>query len=294
MSAARAAILASSSSPWHVQDLLRAGRQLGIEVERLGFEALGASVACAHPLRWPPAELDVDLVLVRSMPAGSLDQVIFRMDVLGRLEARGARVINPPRALETAIDKYLSLARLEEAGLPVPPTVVVQRAADALAAFDALGGDVVVKPLFGSEGRGLHRIRDRTEAAALLDTLEAGGQALYLQAFIDHPGHDLRVFVIGGRVLAGMRRIATEGWATNIALGGRAEALAVSAELGALALRAAAATGAEVAGVDVVPDRDGKLHVLEVNAVPGWRALAAATGVDVAREVWRHALRPGA
>src|SRR5207237_7469693 len=108
-----------------------------------------------------PASLsDYDGVLVRTMPPGSLEQVVFRMDVLHRLERRGVRVLNPPLAVEACVDKYVTTARLEAAGLPVPPTIVCQHADDALEAFTALGGDVVVKPLFGSEGRGMVRVSD--------------------------------------------------------------------------------------------------------------------------------------
>ena len=135
------------------------------------------------------------------MPPGSLEQVVFRMDALHRVAAAGVPVWNPPRAVEAAVDKYLTLALLDQAGLPVPPTWTGQSAAEALAAFEALGGDVVVKPLFGSEGRGLVRVSDKELAWRTFHTLERLGAVLYLQRMIRHPGHDLRVFVLGGRVL---------------------------------------------------------------------------------------------
>ena len=99
-----------------------------------------------------PPLADCDAVLVRTMPPGSLEQVVFRMDLLHRLMAGGVRVLNPPRAVEVCVDKYLATALLDAAGLPVPHTIVCQHADAALEAFTALGGDVVVKPLFGSEG----------------------------------------------------------------------------------------------------------------------------------------------
>ena len=90
-----------------------------------------------------------------------------------------------------------------------------------------------------------------------------------------------------------MRRLNDEDWRTNISLGGRGEPLEVTVELAQLARRAAAAVGASIAGVDLLPARDGRLYALEVNAVPGWRALAAVTGADVADSVLRHvALSP--
>src|SRR5207302_104916 len=107
---------------------------------------------------------------------------------------------------------------------------------------------------------------------------------LYLQRFVAHPGWDLRAFVLGGRVIAAMRRHANGGWRTNVAQGGRVEPVQLSAAEEDLALRAADAVGAPVAGVDLLPGPTGERFVIEVNAVPGWRALAPVSGVDVARE----------
>ncbi len=274
--------LLSSGTGWHVRDLQRAAGALGHEAAAVDFRRVAAGVATG---REPLSEYDA--VLVRTMPPGSLEQVVFRMDVLHRARARGTRVLNPPAALETCIDKYLASARLAAADLPVPATMVCQQADDALEAFHTLGGDVVVKPLFGSEGRGMVRVSDEELAWRTFRTLERTQSVLYLQQFIRHPGWDLRVFVLGGRVLTGMRRHGGGNWRTNVAQGGRAEAVRVTPDEARLALRAADAVGAPIAGVDLLPSPAGGWYVLEVNAVPGWRALGKATGVDVATEVVR-------
>jgi ribosomal protein S6--L-glutamate ligase len=274
--------LLSAGDGWHVADLRRAAAALGHEAAAVDFRRVGAGVAPAAD-----ALAGFDAVLVRTMPPGSLEQVVFRMDVLHRLQARGVAVLNPPAAVETCVDKYLASARLEAAGLKVPPTAVCQHADAALEAFAALGGDVVVKPLFGSEGRGMVRVSDPEMAWRTFRTLERTQSVLYLQQFVRHPGWDLRVFVLGGRPLAAMRRHARGGWRTNVAQGGRAEPVPLTAEEEHLALRAAAALGAPVAGVDLLPGPAGELYVIEVNAVPGWRALAPVTGVDVAAELVR-------
>src|SRR5690606_4148974 len=99
-------------------------------------------------------------VLVRTMPPGSLEQVVFRMDLLNRLAAGGTLIVNPPRAIEVAVDKYLATCKLQQAGLLVPDTVTCQTVDDAMQAFEELGGDVVIKPLFGAEGRGIARVND--------------------------------------------------------------------------------------------------------------------------------------
>jgi ribosomal protein S6--L-glutamate ligase len=171
--------------------------------------------------------------------------------------------------------------------LLVPPTTVCQTADDALAAFETLGGDVVVKPLFGGEGRGLTRVNDAAIARRVFTTLEPLGAVLYLQKFIPHEGVDWRLLVIGDDVF-GMKRVSADDWRTNISLGARPAPLEVTFDLAQLARRAAAAVGASVAGVDLLPARDGRLYALEVNAVPGWRALAQASGVDIAERVLRH------
>jgi tetrahydromethanopterin:alpha-L-glutamate ligase len=274
---------------WHVEDLGRAARCLDIEFEAVPFAEVSASLGEAAPkVVAGVVELtQADGVLVRMMPPGSLEQVVFRMDALHRVAASGVPVWNPPRAVEAAVDKYLTLALLDQAGLPVPPTWTGQSAAEALAAFEALGGDVVVKPLFGSEGRGLVRVSDKDIAWRTCHTLERLGAVLYLQRMIRHPGHDVRVFVLGGRVLGSMRRYSpAPEWRTNVSQGGRAEPCRLDAGVERIALEAAGAIGAEMAGVDLMEDLDaGSWVVLEVNAVPGWRALARVTGIDVAAAV---------
>ena len=102
----------------------------------------------------------------------------------------------------------------------------------------------VIKPLFGSEGRGMVRISDPETAWRVFRTLERVQAVLYLQRFIKHPGWDLRVFVIAGRVIAAMRRHAKDDWRTNVAQGGRAELASVTSEEERLALAAPSAARA--------------------------------------------------
>ncbi len=277
----RIAILTAGDG-WHVRDLQRAAFQLGHDAESVDFRRLCANVAVGPE---PPAAAEA--ILVRTMPPGSLEQVVFRMDLLHRLQADGARVMNPPRAIETCVDKYLATAILKAAGLRVPATIVCQHADAALEAFTTLGGDVVVKPVFGSEGRGMVRVSDPDLAWRTFRTLERTQCVLYLQQFVQHPGWDLRVLVLGDKALTAMKRVAVGDWRTNVAQGGTAEVVQLSPEAADLAIRATRALGAAVAGVDLLPGPDGEWYILEVNAVPGWRALAPLTGVDVAQEMVR-------
>jgi ribosomal protein S6--L-glutamate ligase len=285
----RIAIL-SAGEGWHVRDLRRAAGARGHSADAIDFRQLHSTIGLVGAGLADTLE-GYDGVLLRTMPPGSLEQVVFRMDLLHHLESRGVAVLNPPRAAELCIDKYLTLSRLASAGFRVPPTVVCQSATAALEAFAALGGDVVVKPLFGSEGRGMLRIQDAELAWRVFRALERTQAVLYLQAFLRHPGWDLRVFVLGGEVLAAMRRTARGDWRTNVAQGGRAEPLRPHREVADLAVAAAATLGTPIAGVDLLPGAEGEWYVLELNAVPGWRALAPVTGVDVAGAIIDHLVR---
>jgi RimK family alpha-L-glutamate ligase len=154
-------------------------------------------------------------------------------------------------------------------------------------AFAELGGDVVVKPLFGAEGRGITRLNDEALALRAFKMLAQLGAVLYVQQYIDHEGFDLRLFVLGERVL-GMRRRNPLDWRTNVSRGATTEAFEPDEQLRDLALLAAQAVGAPIAGVDLLPAKSGELYAIEVNAVPGWQALAQTLQVDVARMVLEY------
>jgi RimK family alpha-L-glutamate ligase len=222
-----------------------------------------------------------DAVIVRGIPRGSLEQVIFRVDALHALVARGVTVVNGPRALERTIDKFLASALLARAGLPTPRTIACERRDDALEAFDELGGDVIVKPLFGAMGAGMTRVDDRDVAYRVFHALELERAVYYLQETLP-ADRDLRAFVVGGRVLAAIERVG-EGWRANLARGAQARPTELSAEQERLCLAATEALGADYAGVDLLGD-----HVLELNGIPGWHGLQHATGADVAAALVAH------
>jgi len=282
----RFAVLADPDS-WYLRDLARAAAARNLEVTQVSFSQVTAEVSSSDSTRIFSAEHDLtkfDAVLVRTMPPGSLEQVVFRMDCLARLEAQGICVINPARAVEAAVDKYLTSAKLQAAGLLTPRTITCQTPDDAMAAFEKLGGDVVLKPLFGSEGRGITRLNDPALALRAFKMLTQLGAVLYIQEFIEHEGCDLRLLVLGDEILAMKRRNSLD-WRTNVSRGAKTERLALTSELRDLAYRAASSVSAPLAGVDVLPAKDGRLYVLEVNAVPGWKALARTLDVDVAAKV---------
>lgn len=285
----RIAILGAEESPY-VQELLGAARKIDEiqHVSRVGFGEVmvrtqapvpAGGVVAVDPLA------EVDCVLVRTMPIGSLEQVVFRMDCLQRLADQGVQVINSPKSLETCIDKWLTLHRLEQEGLPVPPTIACQTREQALAAYEELGQDVVVKPLFGGEGRGMMRIQDGDMAWRVFSNLLYMRSVMYLQQFQPHEGYDVRILFLGNQHYAMRRYAKPSSWKTNVSQGAQVEAYEPTSVELELARRAAHAVRGTVVGVDLLPCRDGKTRILEVNAVPGWRGLKAATGVDLATEI---------
>ena len=270
---------------WYVQDLQRAaGSRFRVGVQ--SYDALKAKIQDNIEERDSSAEGGGALIL-RSMPASSLEQVVFRMDVLAQWEAAGTYMVNPPRAMEVAIDKFLASARLAQAGIPTPRTNVCQSWQTAMEGFAELGEDVVIKPLFGGEGRGITRVSDPDLAERAFKMLTQMGAVIYQQQFVPHEGSDLRILLLGDRAW-GMRRRNTDDWRTNVSRGAKTEPFEPDATTLQLARNAAQAVGAVFAGVDILEGNDGTRYVLEVNAVPGWKAISQTLQVDIAAELLEH------
>ncbi len=278
---------------WHADRLRTAATQLGGTLVYAAYESLAATIdASGRRIATSSAgELTAfDAVLCRTMPAGSLEQVSFRLAVLHAAFAAGVRLVNPPRTLELAIDKYATLSIVASLGYRVPETIVVQSRGEALTAFDSLGGDVVVKPIFGGEGRGVMRICDRQLAWHAFSTLERLASVLYVQKFVPPGGSDIRLLVIGDRVV-GIRRTNDRDFRTNVSGGGIGRAIEPTPEMTQLALRVAATMGLEIGSVDLIDcDRYGHV-IIEVNAVPGWKGAQGCCDVDLAEMMIRQLIR---
>jgi ribosomal protein S6--L-glutamate ligase len=160
-------------------------------------------------------------------------------------------------------------------------------------AFAILGGDVVVKPLFGAEGRGIVRVSDPDLAFRTFRTLERIQAVLYLQRFIEHEGYDVRILILDGELVGAMKRRSGDDFRTNVARSAIGEVHEPNEAELQFAQSAARATGTRFAGVDLLYDRSGTCYVLEVNAVPGWRALQSVAGIDIAGTVvgWLERVR---
>jgi RimK family alpha-L-glutamate ligase len=226
---------------------------------------------------------DLDALIIRPIGRGSLEELVFRMDMLYKLERSGMYIVNPPEAIEHCVDKYDILAVLEDEGIPVPRTIATESVAEALKAFKEIGGDVVIKPVFGSRGMGATRVVDADIADTVFKAITFHHGVIYLQEFVQHGHSDIRAFVVDGHVIAAMRRVA-EDWKTNYSRGARPTSTTLSTEFEDLAVKAAKAVGCKVAGVDILEGPEGP-KIVDVNSQPGWKGLQIVTKVNIADEI---------
>ena len=227
-----------------------------------------------------------DGVFVRQVPGGTLEQVVLRLDILHALKAVGIPVYNDGRAIERTVDKAMTSFLLWRGGVPTPPTWVVEsqtQARDVVQRQTAAGGEVVMKPLFGSRGLGLRRVRGVDE----LPPGEEYAGVYYLQRFVE-PGpdgyRDWRVFVIAGHAVAAMQRRGPD-WINNVALGAACQAVSAAGPLAQMAERACLAVDVDYGGVDIMRGRDDVTQVVEVNGIPAWRGLQSVSEFDIARRL---------
>lgn len=278
-------ILTRNRNSWSSTQLQEALTRQGIAYECFSLPRLVAHVGYKPYLKVGDMNVsgELDALLVRPVGRGSIEELVFRMDALYRLQRLGLYVINPAAAIEHCVDKYDVLTMLEENGLPVPRTAVTENVSEALNAFKELGGDVVVKPLFGSRGVGATRIKDQEVAVTVFKAITFSHGVVYLQEFVQHGFSDIRAFVVGNHVVAAMKRIA-DGWKTNYSQGARPESAKLSKPLEDLAIKSAGLVECKIAGVDILESPNGPF-VVEVNSQPGWKGLQSVTSINIADEI---------
>jgi RimK family alpha-L-glutamate ligase len=218
------------------------------------------------------------------MSGGTFQAVTLRLGILHALRANGVVVWNDARAIEHCVDKSMTSFLLARAGIPTPAAWAVETQSDAQAIVrrESPQGPLVLKPLFGSQGRGLKLIRTADELPA---PDEVAG-VYYLQRYVGVEGgdgfRDFRLLVSRGRVVAAMTRHAA-GWITNVKQGGRPLPFVPDKHMKALAVHATHVVGAEFAGVDILHGPNGRPTVLEVNSMPAWSGLQKVTRASIAR-----------
>jgi len=288
----RLGLLTRNSKAWCSTQIARAIRSKKIEAVCFGFADILARVAYNPEVEIREkicASKNLNAIIVRPIGRGSVDEIFFRLDLLHRLERLGIPIINPPSAIEKAVDKYYALSLLEENGIRVPRTVVTENPHRALKAFTELDEDVVIKPIFGSRGLGITRVTNFEVARRIFRSLTFLRHVLYIQEFISHGNSDIRAFVLGDHVVAAMYRVA-DNWKTNVSQGAKAVAFQPTIALEKLAVKAAKTLGCEIAGVDIMEDSKGYI-INEVNSQPGFRGLQSTTKVDIAEAIVDHVLK---
>lgn len=292
-------IITRNPRSWSSSRLINAFQSLGYKVTIFRFNDIAALIDM-NKLRIFAKEIDIierlSAIVVRPFGRVSLDQAIFRIDLLYALQDHGIPVFNKPSAIEKCVDKFRSLYILKMHNIPVPQTIISERASLALKTLDITKlQDVVIKPMFGSRGHGSTKlyIRDRDILWEILRSITSIRRVAYIQRFIPHGGVDIRVFVLGDRVLAAMYRYAPEGiWKTNIARGGRPVKIdKLDPYIEDIAIKASKILECDIAGVDIVSSSNG-IYVLEINSQPGWRGLQEVHAeIDIAKEIATYIVR---
>jgi RimK family alpha-L-glutamate ligase len=279
-------ILGNDGKEWHIQRLLGELRSRGAEAYVFPAAKLVSRITLEPKISVKGYMIeDYDAVIVRRMPGGTAERVFYRMDAVHMLEEYGVYVVNPALSIEKSVNKHYTSALLERAGITSPRTVVTESFTGAMRAFEELGGDVVVKPLFGSLGAGITRLTDEDIAYRVFRALESTQSVFYIQEYIPHGNEDIRAFVIGGEVVASMKRVGA-GWKTNISSVAAPEPYEPTGEEVETSLKAAETLGLEYTGVDLMrSEEDGTLYTLEVNSTPGWEGLQKVTRVDIAERL---------
>jgi tetrahydromethanopterin:alpha-L-glutamate ligase len=276
---------------WHARDLTAAFTRLGAIATPIRLAQCGFDTKRKSGLVIPGFGLGLpDAVFVRAIGSGGFEGVTLRLSVLHALGDISVPVVNSARAIEICVDKAATSFALAQADIPTPPTFAVQshEAARKIVRREAPGGPLVLKPLFGAQGFGLKLIL-REEDLPPIGAVEG---VYYLQRFVgvERDGFaDMRFFVSRGEVVAAMTRKSSQ-WITNVKLGARPQGLDPDPALISLALRSAAAVGAQFAGVDMIIGADGEPQVLEVNSMPGWRGLQKVAPFSIAERLARDFL----
>ncbi len=278
---------------WHGQALAQAFVKRGWQTHMVSLDSCHTCInALQVQVHIPQLEARPRIAFVRGVAAGTTQQIITRINLLHTLKRQGVTVYNDAKAIETTVDKNLTSQLLAEQGIATPKTWVCEHRTTAHAimqnALDA-GNHLVIKPLFGSQGKGVRLISSPKDFALPQDQYVDG--VYYLQEQIDtgNYNYDYRVFVIGDQVMAVMKRQG-EGWLHNVAQGARCMSCDEQ-DVADLGLQASLALNMHYAGVDIMRDKHGQLWVIEVNSIPAWRGLQSITNIDIAQHLVDDLLR---
>ena len=271
---------------WHGKELHDAYLRKGYQCTNVSLKDCYFDVGASETrsLFIPGFEKDLpDGVFVRGVPGGTLEEVVFYLDILHALQELKILVYNNARAIERSVDKGMTSFLLQQAEIPTPPTWVGNDVHQAYAFVRReldLGHKVVAKPLFGSQGKNLQLITKLDD----IINFKIYNKIYYLQRFIqtgEESAFDWRLFVIGDQVIASMRREGMD-WISNVANGGKCYSALINDQFTELAIASVLAVDMHYAGVDLMQDIEGKMWVTEVNSIPAWKGLQSVNNFVVA------------
>ena len=273
---------------WHGEQLKQAFAERGVEVIFVSLQSCSLDLSGTQAVVEIPGFKYGQLpkaVFVRGVAGGTLQQVITRLNILHILSMLGVRIYNDVKAIERTVDKAMTSFLLHHHGVSTPATWVCEsrtQLAQIRLKSEKNKQQLVLKPLFGSQGKGVRRLLADDAMPVPMQQFVEG--VYYLQHFIQstEAPHDYRVFVIAGQVVATMKRVG-HGWVNNVAAGARCEAIEPNAILNQVALQAANALAIDYCGVDIIQAVGGEYLVLEVNSIPAWKGLQSVTDVNVAK-----------
>lgn len=270
-------------------DLTETAKRLGNEVDTGSILDVSSFISSSTSRFWLLGNeiTDTDVCFIRSFGPGTCEQLTRRISMVEHMEVSGIRVVNPCYSFRRARDKYSTQYTLAEAGLPVADTFTTENIERAYRWSKDLG-ESIYKPILGSMGKGSLKFEDPDLAYNAWKILSRIGQPLIVQEYLQNPGRDIRVFVVGREVVGTAYKYGADGnWKTNVAQGGRMVDEPVPEEILDLGVRATSALGLDYAGVDIIESIRGPV-LLEVNGAPGWQALKASTGIDIAESIVRY------
>jgi gamma-F420-2:alpha-L-glutamate ligase len=278
---------ASNIDAYENQQLLKCLEKNGMKgrvLEPKYFDII-VSRSSSKSIRYRGERIELpDLVLSRTGAGTNY----FTRSVMRQIEKFGIPVINDTDSISRVSDKLLTSQLLVKENLPIPKTVLVNGDVDIELIEKEIGFPCVVKATSGSKGNTVHLCHTKKDFVGLMSLLASISlkKTMIIQEFVDaHPGTDLRVWVIGGKTVVAMKRTGAEGdFRANISQGGTAELFEITDEVDYLARETARVLGLQIAGVDLLFDKDG-YKICEANSSPGFEGMDKYCGQDMAQRI---------
>ena len=279
------AILSQDKSLYSTKRLKEAGESQGHEMRVINYLRCYMNITSHKPSVYydgKPLE-NFDAII----PRIGASRTFYGTAVVRQFEVMGVFSTNESQAISRSRDKLRCLQILAREGIGLPVTGFAHATEDIDGLIDTVGGaPLVIKLLEGTQGIGVVLAETHKAAKSVIEAFRGLDANILVQEFIKEAGGaDIRCFVVGGKVIAAMKRQGAEGeFRSNLHRGGTAEQVKLTPEERSTAVRAAKAMGLRVAGVDLLRSNHGPV-IMEVNSSPGLEGIEKASGIDVADKI---------